>query len=252
MAKRTTLSEDHKMKISKSLTGKKKKFSDQAIENIRNAAAKRRGVPAGERSDEVKKKISLATSGKSKKITQDNRSWFQSGHIPKVPFETGHTPWNKGKKHTKDHAYESGNGNRGRKQSAEEIEKRRISLLANGDIRRTNFNRHSRIARKWSMDVRTRDKFTCQKCFNSPEELHAHHIKSWKDHKMLRHEISNGITLCIPCHKQIHREEDEINPPIPWARGKVFTEEHRKKLSDARKGKVPWNKGIKKEVDNGN
>ena len=30
-----------------------------------------------------------------------------------------------------------------------------------------------------------------------------------------------------------------------FQKGKVLSEEHRKKISEAKKGKIPWNKGLK-------
>ena len=61
----------------------------------------------------------------------------------------------------------------------------------------------------WRIAVFKRDNFTCVKCGNTSNELKkegikicADHIKPYCNYPELRHEISNGRTLCVPCHKQ--------------------------------------------------
>lgn len=61
---------------------------------------------------------------------------------------------------------------------------------------------------KWRNQCLKRDNFTCQRC-GSTEDLHVHHIKPYKSFPELRTEISNGITLCQSCHKEIHKEMRE-------------------------------------------
>ena len=39
------------------------------------------------------------------------------------------------------------------------------------------------------------------------DRIQAHHKKSWNDYPDLRYEMRNGITLCIPCHKKVHRRK---------------------------------------------
>jgi 5-methylcytosine-specific restriction endonuclease McrA len=56
----------------------------------------------------------------------------------------------------------------------------------------------------WVNAVISRDQAICQKCGASNVELHAHHIKSYRDHPELRCDVSNGITLCFKCHWETH------------------------------------------------
>lgn len=56
----------------------------------------------------------------------------------------------------------------------------------------------------WSQQVISRDKATCQHCGVTGVEMHAHHIKPFRDHQELRGDVSNGITLCHLCHWTVH------------------------------------------------
>lgn len=56
----------------------------------------------------------------------------------------------------------------------------------------------------WAERIIVRDKATCRTCGVTGVELHAHHIKSYRDYPELRWQMSNGITLCAPCHWAVH------------------------------------------------
>jgi 5-methylcytosine-specific restriction endonuclease McrA len=56
----------------------------------------------------------------------------------------------------------------------------------------------------WSSLVKLRDG-KCKEC-GSVYDLHAHHIKQYKSHPELRHDVNNGITLCGNCHRKWHSE----------------------------------------------
>ena len=62
---------------------------------------------------------------------------------------------------------------------------------------------------KWVNAVLSRDQATCQHCGADDVELHAHHIKSYRDNPELRFEISNGLTLCYKCHWEVHTAQNE-------------------------------------------
>ena len=57
----------------------------------------------------------------------------------------------------------------------------------------------------WSRRVRERDSYKCQRCSSRSGIMHAHHIENYADNPHLRYELSNGITLCEPCHIEFHR-----------------------------------------------
>ena len=59
---------------------------------------------------------------------------------------------------------------------------------------------------QWRIAVFKRDNFTCQKCDDSRGgNLVPHHIKEWAKYPALRYKVNNGITLCIKCHGNIHK-----------------------------------------------
>ena len=74
----------------------------------------------------------------------------------------------------------------------------------NGSVDRKQ--RHTDMQRdeykQWRMAVFTRDNFTCRICGASKVQLNADHIIPWAVDESLRYEVSNGQTLCVPCHKE--------------------------------------------------
>lgn len=60
--------------------------------------------------------------------------------------------------------------------------------------------------KNWRNAVFERDNFTCQQCGKRGVFLNAHHIKSFKNFPELRTELSNGITLCVHCHYEMHKK----------------------------------------------
>lgn len=62
--------------------------------------------------------------------------------------------------------------------------------------------RESAEYRIWRTSVFKRDNWTCVFCKQRGGKLEADHIKPFAYFPELRFEITNGRTLCVPCHKQ--------------------------------------------------
>lgn len=58
------------------------------------------------------------------------------------------------------------------------------------------------IYKNWRKAVFERDNFTCCLCSKRGGILHADHIKPFSLHPELIVELSNGRTLCSPCHRK--------------------------------------------------
>ena len=54
----------------------------------------------------------------------------------------------------------------------------------------------------WRKAVFERDNYTCVHCGVVGGNLNADHIKPFSLYPELRFDVSNGRTLCVPCHKQ--------------------------------------------------
>lgn len=58
--------------------------------------------------------------------------------------------------------------------------------------------------RRWAEAVVNRDGARCQECGVQNVQLHAHHIKPYRNFPDLRWDVSNGVTLCHRCHWRKH------------------------------------------------
>ena len=78
------------------------------------------------------------------------------------------------------------------------------------EVRRSEEVRRCSEYREWREKVFARDNFTCAFCGAHGVVLNAHHIKYYADCPELRYDINNGVTLCVECHKALHRKEREV------------------------------------------
>ena len=67
-------------------------------------------------------------------------------------------------------------------------------------------DRSGKEYKSWRNSVYERDDYTCQMCGKRGGELHADHIKPWAYFESLRYKISNGRTLCVPCHYTTYKD----------------------------------------------
>ena len=68
--------------------------------------------------------------------------------------------------------------------------------------------RRSYLVKEWRTKVFTRDLFACRECSANGVYIEAHHIRPIRTHKNLLLEITNGITLCRPCHLKTFGKEE--------------------------------------------
>ena len=58
----------------------------------------------------------------------------------------------------------------------------------------------------WRKQVFERDYYICKCCGTTKSPFNAHHLNAWKDFPDQRYIVSNGLTLCIKCHKLFHKK----------------------------------------------
>lgn len=175
-----------------------RKFSPEALANIRAAAARRRGESHF---------VSVETIAK---IKARNGSPESVEHFRKKGIERYSNPQERAAQAERRRQYLRLPGTR-LKLSEAMIKSwdRRLGIGVRNN-RRPQEHSFTFEYREWRTAVFTRDCYTCQECgkLGSSVRLEAHHLKSWHNYPELRYEISNGITLCAqPCHKNANREQ---------------------------------------------
>jgi len=174
-------------------------------------------------SDETKRKIGLGNSKalKGRKISKNVRDKISKAL-------QGHRAWNKGKKtpeSVKEKISKSliGRAIRGSGWHHSEEYRIRKSLMHRGNkshfwkgglTAKSKIIRNSSEFKLWREAIFSRDDWTCQNCRKrNGSELHPHHIKSFSEYPQFRFVVNNGITLCLDCHKALHRPLAEMRKP---------------------------------------
>ena len=75
---------------------------------------------------------------------------------------------------------------------------------------RTSGDRNYQDYSEWRTKVFERDDYTCQKCGQRGGQLNAHHKKPFSKYPDLRTDLNNGITLCVKCHRETHRNKRKV------------------------------------------
>lgn len=61
--------------------------------------------------------------------------------------------------------------------------------------------------KNWRNSVYKRDMWTCRRCKTNGGRLHPHHRKMFSKHPESRYDVENGVTLCEPCHRTVHKKK---------------------------------------------
>lgn len=168
-----------------------------------------------EYTDETRVKISVALTG-----------------IKRGPPSVDHRRKNSEAKKGKNHPFWGKKGilchNFGKKHSLEERVRRSERQSGDkgsnwqGGINPINEGLRKGIKYKlWREKVFKRDNYTCTMCPNPVRggKLHADHIKPFAFYPDLRFDVSNGRTLCVPCHKKTETYAGKIRS---WAKKNGF------------------------------
>lgn len=179
-------------KISEALSGRK-----QSQEHIQKRIALLLGK---KRTEEQKKKISISRKGirlTKEAILQRTETRRKNGWN-KNPIET-----------SKRMSENNARANLGKKRTIEARIKTSLALTGEnnpnwqgGKEPENNRIRKSLKYQLWRQSILKRDDYTCQICKKYGGKLQVDHIKPFALFRKLRFELSNGRTLCIPCHRK--------------------------------------------------
>lgn len=60
-------------------------------------------------------------------------------------------------------------------------------------------------AKIWSKSIKELADFICDSCGTKKSPFNSHHLNGWKRHPEQRYDLSNGVCLCVACHKKFHK-----------------------------------------------
>lgn len=87
----------------------------------------------------------------------------------------------------------------------ENLSKEKNPAWKGGVTKNSKLLRSTTRFKEWRKKVFERDNYTCQICFQKSGFLEPHHIKNVASYPELVSEITNGVTLCINCHRKIDK-----------------------------------------------
>lgn len=64
--------------------------------------------------------------------------------------------------------------------------------------------RHDPSYDAWRAAIYERDDYTCSICGKRGVDLAVHHVHNFATHEDERFDVTNGVTMCAPCHKRFH------------------------------------------------
>ena len=165
-------------------------------------------------SEETKRKISKAMKGKMPKFIPNNlgKHWKLSEEAKKHINEAKmRRPGGMlGKHHSEETRGKISEANKNPSlEIRQKMSKARKGLKnwnwKGGVTSQNHLIRYGFDAQRWRKAVFERDNYTCQICHQRGKKLNAHHIEEFSKYPEKRFDVSNGITLCIDCHKLVHK-----------------------------------------------
>lgn len=204
---------DEKGRFVKGHTGYKywqgKKLHPETVEKIRQARLGKKRPPFTE---EHKRRISEAHLAKGRSVVKSCEYCSNSFRVglsrqsarfcsikcrsmvimPPTPRQYGKKPWNKGLTRSTDERLKKISEGRMGKNNWQYI---------HGQSKSARLKWRSSEHKEWRKAVFERDGYSCVLC-GSGGDLNADHIKCFAHNEDLRFDVSNGRTLCVPCHKK--------------------------------------------------
>ena len=114
----------------------------------------------------------------------------------------GKPSWNKGVPHTEEHKAHLRKKHKKIKDTSKMCGRRPWNKIGEFGKRINEKPRRTPEYKRWRLKVFERDDYTCQNCGKRGGSIQADHIKPFSLFPELRTELSNGRTLCVPCHKE--------------------------------------------------